>query len=145
MDHFCQMISLIFAFVRESCRYSVIGAILRPRSTDVWVRWISLVELFFALLVLSLALGLFISTMANTGYGNTHSGMVLILPMIFVRNVVSGGRYARHFTGIVVYRAGSRWYIDAVRRLMIKGIPFADVAASLYSLCHDGCSGELSP
>lgn len=34
MDHLCQDDSLFFAFVRESCRYSGIGAIC-PRSTDV--------------------------------------------------------------------------------------------------------------
>ena len=47
MDHFCQDDSLFFAFVRESCRYSGIGAI-RPRSTDVgFYGWFS--RAFFAL------------------------------------------------------------------------------------------------
>lgn len=47
MDHFCQDDSLFFAFVRESCRYSGIGAI-RPRSTDVgFDGWFS--RAFFAL------------------------------------------------------------------------------------------------
>ena len=47
LDHFCQDDSLFFAFVRESCRYSGIGAI-RPRSTDVgFYGWFS--RAFFAL------------------------------------------------------------------------------------------------
>ena len=89
---------------------------------------VGLVGLSLLYLVLSLALGLFISTMANTQVtAMLISGMVLMLPIIMLSGMLFPVENMPGILQALSCIVPARWYIDAVRKLMIGGRPFAEV------------------
>lgn len=79
-------------------------------------------------LTLALALGLFISTVSdNQITAMLISGMLLILPIIMLSGMVFPIENMPGILQGVSYIIPTRWYIAAVRKLMIEGLPFAAV------------------
>lgn len=89
---------------------------------------VGIVGLSLLYIVLALALGLFISTVARTQVtALLVSAMLMLMPMIMLSGMVFpiGNMPAplRRLSCIVP----ARWYIAAIRRLMIEGLPFTAV------------------
>lgn len=89
---------------------------------------VGIVGLSLLYIVLALALGLFISTVARTQVtALLVSAMLMLMPMIMLSGMVFpiGNMSAplRWLSCIVP----ARWYIAAIRRLMIEGLPFTAV------------------
>lgn len=89
---------------------------------------VGIVGLSLLYIVLALALGLFISTVARTQVtALLISAMLMLMPMIMLSGMVFpiGNMPAplRWLSCIVP----ARWYIAAIRRLMIEGLPFTAV------------------
>ena len=89
---------------------------------------VGIVGLSLLYIVLALALGLFISTVARTQVtALLVSAMLMLMPMIMLSDMVFpiGNMPAplRWLSCIVP----ARWYIAAIRRLMIEGLPFTAV------------------
>lgn len=89
---------------------------------------VGIVGLSLLYIVLALALGLFISTVARTQVtALLVSAMIMLMPMIMLSGMVFpiGNMPAplRWLSCIVP----ARWYIAAIRRLMIEGLPFTAV------------------
>lgn len=89
---------------------------------------VGIVGLSLLYIVLALALGLFISTVARTQVAALLvSAMLMLMPMIMLSGMVFpiGNMPAplRWLSCIVP----ARWYIAAIRRLMIEGLPFTAV------------------
>lgn len=89
---------------------------------------VGIVGLSLLYIVLALALGLFISTVARTQVtALLVSAMLMLMPMIMLSGMVFpiGNMPAplRWLSCIVP----ARWYIAAIRRLMIEGLPFTAV------------------
>ena len=71
---------------------------------------------------------LFISTMANTQVtAMLISGMVLMLPIIMLSGMLFPVENMPGILQALSCIVPARWYIDAVRKLMIGGMPFAEV------------------
>lgn len=89
---------------------------------------VGIVGLSLLYIVLALALGLFISTVARTQVtALLVSAMLMLMPMLMLSGMVFpiGNMPAplRWLSCIVP----ARWYIAAIRRLMIEGLPFTAV------------------
>lgn len=92
-----------------------------------------LVSLFFIMVALSL--GMLISSVAKTQVAAMLvSGMGLLMPTILLSGMVypieSMPDILQYFTAIIP----ARWYIEAVRKLMIQGVPFIFVLKELTIL-----------
>ena len=89
---------------------------------------VGLVGLSLLYLVLALALGLFISTMADSQVtAMLISGMLLILPLIMLSGMVFPIENMPGVLQGISCIVPARWYIEAVRKLMVEGLPFAAV------------------
>lgn len=87
-----------------------------------------LVGISLLYLVLALALGLFISTVSDKQItAMIISGMLLILPIIMLSGMVFPIENMPGILQGVSCIIPARWYIEAVRKLMIEGLPFAAV------------------
>lgn len=89
---------------------------------------VGLIGISMLYLLLALALGLFISTLASKqATALIISAMLLMLPIIMLSGMVfpieNMPRILQWFSCIIP----ARWYIDAVRKLMIEGLPFFSV------------------
>lgn len=79
-------------------------------------------------LVLALALGLFISTLSDSQVtAMLISGMLLMLPIIMLSGMVFPIENMPGILQGVSCIIPARWYIEAVRKLMIEGLPFTAV------------------
>lgn len=89
---------------------------------------VGIVGLSLLYIVLALALGLFISTVARTQVAALLvSAMLMLMPMIMLSGMVFpiGNMPAPlQWLSCIV---PARWYIAAIRRLMIEGLPFTAV------------------
>lgn len=92
-------------------------------------------------ILLALALGLFISTIARTQVvAMLISGMVLILPVIMLSGMVFPVENMPGILQVVSCVIPARWYIEAMRKLMIEGAAgavlqqFAILAAMTFVL-----------
>ena len=94
-----------------------------------------LVGMSLLYLLLALALGLFISTVADTQVtAMLVSGMLLMLPVIMLSGMVFP---IENMPGVLQWVScviPARWYIDAVRKLMIEGLPFRAVLREFFIL-----------
>ena len=89
---------------------------------------IAIVGISLLYLALALALGLFISNVAQTQLvALLMSAMLLMLPVIMLSGMMfpieNMPRILRPLSALVP----ARWYIDAMRKLMIEGVPFRAV------------------
>lgn len=79
-------------------------------------------------LALSLSLGLFVSTVARTQVAAwLVSAMVLLLPILMLSGMLFPIENLPGFFRVLSAVVPARWYIDAVRKMMIQGAPIADV------------------
>ena len=87
-----------------------------------------LVGLSLLYIVLSLALGLLISTVSGKQVtAMIISGMLLIMPVIMFSGMVFPVENMPGVLQGVSCIIPARWYISAVRKLMIEGLPFREV------------------
>ena len=89
---------------------------------------IAIIGISLLYLALALALGLFISNVAQTQLvALIMSAMLLMLPVIMLSGMMfpieNMPRILRPLSALVP----ARWYIDAMRKLMIEGVPFRAV------------------
>lgn len=79
-------------------------------------------------LVLSLALGLLVSTIARTQVAALLiSAMVMLLPILMLSGMIFPIENLPRFFQWVSALVPARWYIDAMRRMMVQGAPITDV------------------
>lgn len=94
-----------------------------------------IVTLSIIYLILSLALGLLVSTLASSQVvALLISAMVMLLPMMMLSGMVfpieNLPAVLKPLTNIVP----ARWYIEAIRKLMIMGLPLAAVMKEMLIL-----------
>ena len=95
-----------------------------PISNGVW----SIVIISVIYLLLSLALGLLISTIASSQVvALLISAMVMLLPMIMLSGMVFPIENLPTVLKPLPYIVPARWYIEANRKLMIMGLPLSAV------------------
>ena len=86
-------------------------------------------------LVLSLALGLFFSTMASTqAIAMLLTAMVLMMPNMMLSGMVFPLENLPSVLMPLSYITPARWYIEAVRKMMIMGLPITAVIKELTIL-----------
>ncbi len=79
-------------------------------------------------LILSLALGLLISTLVSTQVtAMLISGVVMLFPIIMFSGMMFPIENLPLILKPISYIVPARWYIEAVRKLMIGGLPFSAV------------------
>lgn len=89
---------------------------------------VGLVGISLLYLILALALGLFISTLSDRqSTALLISAMLLMLPVIMLSGMVFPIENMPGILQGVSCIIPARWYIEAVRKLMIEGLPFAAV------------------
>jgi ABC-2 type transport system permease protein len=95
----------------------------------------SIVAVSLLYLVLSLTMGLFISTVTTTQWAAlVISGMLLLIPIMMFSGMLfpieNMPKVFQYFSLVVP----ARWYIDAMRKLMIEGVPFIRVLGDFLCL-----------
>lgn len=79
-------------------------------------------------LVLSLALGLLVSTIASTQVAALLvSAMVMMMPILMLSGMLFPIENLPAFFRVVSNIVPARWYIDAIRKMMIQGLPIVAV------------------
>lgn len=79
-------------------------------------------------LVLALALGLLISTLAEKQIvALIISAMLLMMPIVMLSGMLFPVENMPAVLQAISYIVPARWYIEAIRKLMIEGLPFAAV------------------
>ena len=87
-----------------------------------------IVALSLLYLVLSLSLGLFVSTVAKTQVAALLiSAMVMMLPMLMLSGMLFPIENMPKFFQWVSCIIPARWFIDATRKMMIQGVPISAV------------------
>ncbi len=119
----CIILSLMLVIA-----YTVLGL---PFSTEVFnVIWVSLLYI-----VLALALGLFISTLANTQVtALLVSGVLFMLPVIMLSGMIfpiENMPVPLQWLSCII---PARWYISAMRTLMIQQLPLQYIATEVAIL-----------
>ena len=96
-----------------------------PLSGNFW----SLTLLSLIYIVVSLALGLMISTRTRTQLAAMlGSGMVLMIPVVFLSGLLFPVESMPGFFRVLSGAVPARWYIEGVKKLMIEGLPAGMVA-----------------
>lgn len=86
-------------------------------------------------LILSLALGLLVSTIASSQVvALLISAMVMLLPMMMLSGMVFPLENLPSILKPLPYIVPARWYIEAIRKLMIMGLPFTAVIKEVLIL-----------
>lgn len=86
-------------------------------------------------LALALALGLFISTVADRQVtALVISTMLMLLPLIMLSGMVFPIENMPWILRALSCLVPARWYIAAIRKLMIEGLPFAAVTGEFLIL-----------
>lgn len=94
---------------------------------------LSFVSLLF--IMVSLALGMFISTIAKSqAAAMLISGMVLMMPTMVLSGMIFPLENMPYFLQIVADFIPAKWYILAVKKIMIEGLPFAFVMKETFIL-----------
>ncbi len=79
-------------------------------------------------LALSLSLGLLVSTIANTQMAALLiSAMVMMMPILMLSGMLFPIENLPKFFQVISNIIPARWYIDAVRKMMIQGLPLVAV------------------
>ena len=112
--------SLNLATILILARY-VLGI---PLSGGIW----SVVGISVLYLMLSLSLGLMVSNIAGSQIvALLISAMVMIMPVIFFSGLLFPTYNMPWALRWITYVVPARWYIDAMRKLMIQGVAFQGV------------------
>jgi len=95
--------------------------------------WLIIISLVF--IFLSLALGLLISSAVNTqAAALLISGMVLMMPIILLSGMMFPVENMPIFLQVISDVIPARWYIAAVKKLMIKGLGLSSIYKELAIL-----------
>ena len=95
-----------------------------PMSGGVW----GIFSLSLLYLMLSLSLGLLVSTIASTQMAALLiSAMVMMMPILMLSGMLFPIENLPKFFQVVSNIVPARWYIDAVRKMMIQGLPLLAV------------------
>ena len=95
-----------------------------PMTGGVW----GIFSLSLLYLVLSLSLGLLVSTIAKTQMAALLiSAMVMMMPILMLSGMLFPIENLPMFFQVVSNIVPARWYIDAVRKMMIQGLPIVAV------------------
>ena len=95
-----------------------------PMTGGVW----GIFSLSLLYLALSLSLGLLVSTIARTQVAALLiSAMVMMMPILMLSGMLFPIENLPIFFKVVSSIVPARWYIDAVRKMMIQGLPFTAV------------------
>ena len=95
--------------------------------------WLIVVSLEY--IFLALALGLLISTVANTqAAALLISGMAFMMPIVLLSGMMFPVENMPLFLRIISGAIPARWYILAVRKIMIEGLGFPSIARELAIL-----------
>lgn len=95
-----------------------------PMSGGVW----GIFALSLLYLILSLSLGLLVSTIANSQLvALLVSAMVMMMPILMLSGMLFPIENLPLFFQVVSNIVPARWYIDAVRKMMIQGLPLVAV------------------
>lgn len=87
-------------------------------------------------ILLSLSLGLMISTITDKQIvALLISGMLLMLPIMMFSGMLFPTENMPMVLKPFTYIVPARWYIDAMRKLMIEGLDFSDVMLEFGILC----------
>ncbi len=90
--------------------------------------YVALVLISLIYIFVSLALGLLISTVANTQLAAMMiSGMGLMMPVLLLSGMIFPIESMPYWLQIVSNIIPTRWYIEAVKSIMIQGLGFAAV------------------
>ena len=86
-------------------------------------------------LILALALGLLVSTLASSQVvALLISAMVMLLPMMMLSGMVFPIENLPTVLKPLPYIVPARWYIEAIRKLMIMGLPLSAVVKEVFIL-----------
>ena len=86
-------------------------------------------------LILALALGLLVSTLASSQVvALLISAMVMLLPMMMLSGMVFPIENLPTILQPLPYIVPARWYIDAIRKMMIMGLPLSAVLKEVLIL-----------
>lgn len=95
-----------------------------PMTGGVW----GIFSLSLLYLMLSLSLGLLVSTIAKTQMAALLiSAMVMMMPILMLSGMLFPIENLPMFFQVVSNIVPARWYIDAVRKMMIQGLPIVAV------------------
>lgn len=112
----CAMLVLIL-----SIAYFILGL---PLSGGI----LSIVTVSLLYLILALSLGLFVSTLARTQVvAMLVSVAVMLFPIIMFSGMIFPIENLPGILRVISYIVPARWYIDAMRKMMIEGLPLCDV------------------
>lgn len=79
-------------------------------------------------ILLSLTLGLFVSSVAKTQIAALLiSAMVMMIPILMLSGLLFPIENLPEFFRILSNIVPARWYIDAMRKMMIQGVPLSEV------------------
>ena len=86
-------------------------------------------------LILALALGLLVSTLASSQVvALLISAMVMLLPMMMLSGMVFPLENLPTVLQPLPYIVPARWYIEAIRKMMIMGLPLSAVIKEVFIL-----------
>lgn len=86
-------------------------------------------------LILALALGLLVSTLASSQVvALLISAMVMLLPMMMLSGMVFPIENLPTVLRPLPYIVPARWYIEAIRKMMIMGLPLSAVVKEVLIL-----------
>jgi len=95
-----------------------------PMSGGVW----GIFSLSLLYLLLSLSLGLLVSTIAKTQVAALLiSAMVMIIPVLLLSGMIFPIENLPEIFQVLSTIVPARWYIDAIRKMMIQGVPLMAV------------------
>ena len=95
-----------------------------PMSGGVW----GIFSLSLLYLLLSLSLGLLVSTIAKTQVAALLiSAMVMMIPVLLLSGMIFPIENLPEIFQVVSTIVPARWYIDAIRKMMIQGVPLMAV------------------
>lgn len=84
---------------------------------------LGILAISFIYLLLSLSLGIFVSTIANTQMAALLiSAVVMMLPILMLSGLLFPIENLPKFFQVVSNIVPARWYIDAMRKMMIQGV-----------------------
>ena len=99
--------------------------------------WLVVVSLLF--IFVSLALGLLISTVTRTQVAAMLvSGLMLMMPTMLLSDMIFPIESMPVILQAISAVLPARWYIQAVRKLMIEGVDVSLCADGGRHTCHDG-------
>ncbi len=87
-------------------------------------------------ITLSLALGLFVSTMAKSQVvALLICAMVMMIPMMMLSGMLFPVENLPPVLKQITYIVPARWFNEAIRKVMVEGIPLAGIAKEFSVLC----------